>query len=386
MLLNAWTGVRAVNPLWLRAGSAMGADERALFWKVIVPGALPVPHHRPAPGLPARLDRRGRRRDAGRLRLGPGLGHLRRQGVPQGRRDAGLARRHRPHRLPLRAPGVRDAWSARRCRGGAWCGPSKAEKRHAPHRGPRRLARLRHAGRARHGRGAARASTSSSPSSSASSAPAAAASPRCSTSSPASSRPPAARSASAARRSTGHGMDRGIVFQDFAQLFPWRTALGNVAFGLEMKGVPRPERERIALEQLRARQAREVRQRLSAPPLRRHAAAGRHRPGAGLQSERAADGRAVRGARCAHPRRHAAAAQRGVAGDAQDGGVRDAQCGRGRLSRRPRAGHDPAPRHREGARADPPPPPARPAQRGISGVSEGAAAPPRRRWVSERSP
>ena len=30
---------------------------------------------------------------------------------------------------------------------------------------------------------------------------------------------------------TGHGMDRGIVFQDFAQLFPWRTALGNVSFG-----------------------------------------------------------------------------------------------------------------------------------------------------------
>lgn len=49
---------------------------------------------------------------------------------------------------------------------------------------------------------------------------------------------------------TGHGTDRGIVFQDFAQLFPWRTALGNVAFGLEMKGVPRPEREQIALQQL----------------------------------------------------------------------------------------------------------------------------------------
>ena len=49
---------------------------------------------------------------------------------------------------------------------------------------------------------------------------------------------------------TGRGMDRGVVFQDFAQLFPWRTALRNVAFGLEMKGVPRPEREQIALEQL----------------------------------------------------------------------------------------------------------------------------------------
>ena len=50
---------------------------------------------------------------------------------------------------------------------------------------------------------------------------------------------------------TGHGMDRGVVFQDFAQLFPWRTALGNVAFGLEMKGVDKAERDRIAREQLR---------------------------------------------------------------------------------------------------------------------------------------
>jgi NitT/TauT family transport system ATP-binding protein len=49
---------------------------------------------------------------------------------------------------------------------------------------------------------------------------------------------------------TGRGMDRGVVFQDFAQLFPWRTALGNVEFGLEMKGVAKAERERIALAQL----------------------------------------------------------------------------------------------------------------------------------------
>lgn len=41
MLFNTWSGVRAVNPLWLRAAGAMGADEKALFWKVIVPGASP---------------------------------------------------------------------------------------------------------------------------------------------------------------------------------------------------------------------------------------------------------------------------------------------------------------------------------------------------------
>ena len=50
---------------------------------------------------------------------------------------------------------------------------------------------------------------------------------------------------------TGHGMDRGVVFQDFAQLFPWRTALGNVTFGLEMKGMAKDAREQMALNQLK---------------------------------------------------------------------------------------------------------------------------------------
>jgi len=36
-----WTGVRAVNPLWLRAATVMGADEATLFRKVIWPGTLP---------------------------------------------------------------------------------------------------------------------------------------------------------------------------------------------------------------------------------------------------------------------------------------------------------------------------------------------------------
>ncbi len=50
---------------------------------------------------------------------------------------------------------------------------------------------------------------------------------------------------------TGKGLDRGIVFQDFAQLFPWRTAQRNVEFGLEMKGVPKEERAEIAQRFLR---------------------------------------------------------------------------------------------------------------------------------------
>lgn len=41
ILLNTWSGVRSVNPLWLRAAGAMGAGGQALFWKVIIPGASP---------------------------------------------------------------------------------------------------------------------------------------------------------------------------------------------------------------------------------------------------------------------------------------------------------------------------------------------------------
>lgn len=44
---------------------------------------------------------------------------------------------------------------------------------------------------------------------------------------------------------SGPGLDRGIVFQQYA-LFPWRTALANIEFGLESKRVPRRERAELA--------------------------------------------------------------------------------------------------------------------------------------------
>ena len=40
---------------------------------------------------------------------------------------------------------------------------------------------------------------------------------------------------------TGPGLDRGVVFQQYA-LFPWRTAQANIEFGLEVKGIGRRAR------------------------------------------------------------------------------------------------------------------------------------------------
>jgi NitT/TauT family transport system ATP-binding protein len=50
------------------------------------------------------------------------------------------------------------------------------------------------------------------------------------------------------QRLNGRQHDRGMVFQDFAQLFPWRTARRNVEFGLEMRRLPKETRSKLALE------------------------------------------------------------------------------------------------------------------------------------------
>ncbi|MFE7798084.1 ABC transporter ATP-binding protein [Nocardia sp. NPDC057440] len=47
----------------------------------------------------------------------------------------------------------------------------------------------------------------------------------------------------------GPGLDRGIVFQQYA-LFPWRTARANIEFGLEAKGLRRRARRERAEEYL----------------------------------------------------------------------------------------------------------------------------------------
>jgi NitT/TauT family transport system ATP-binding protein len=48
---------------------------------------------------------------------------------------------------------------------------------------------------------------------------------------------------------TGPNPKVGIVFQEYS-LFPWRNVLDNVAFGLEMRGIGRDERSRLAEQYL----------------------------------------------------------------------------------------------------------------------------------------
>jgi NitT/TauT family transport system ATP-binding protein len=47
------------------------------------------------------------------------------------------------------------------------------------------------------------------------------------------------------KKVTGPGPERAFVFQDFA-LMPWADVMRNVAFGLELRGVPKSERDAVA--------------------------------------------------------------------------------------------------------------------------------------------
>ena len=103
LVYSVWTGVRAVNPLWLRAATVMGADETVLFRKVIWPGALPYI----ITGLRLSFGRAfigvigGEL--AGKSQTRPRGDHLQRRRISRCRYDAGNARRHRRDRSDFRA-------------------------------------------------------------------------------------------------------------------------------------------------------------------------------------------------------------------------------------------------------------------------------------------
>lgn len=41
VIINAWKGVKAVKPIWLRAAEVMGARDSDIFRRIVLPGALP---------------------------------------------------------------------------------------------------------------------------------------------------------------------------------------------------------------------------------------------------------------------------------------------------------------------------------------------------------
>ena len=145
------------------------------------------------------------------------------------------------------------------------------------------------------------------------------------------------------RRISGPGTDRAMVFQEFG-LLPWRTVQHNIELGLELKGVAVETRRSISarfvdmvgLAGFEGHYPHELsggmKQRVGTRPRARH------------RSRRAADGRAVRRARCPDPRPHAGRAAAHLAGGAQDGAVRHPPDRRGDLSLRPGDGDDQASR------------------------------------------
>ena len=48
----------------------------------------------------------------------------------------------------------------------------------------------------------------------------------------------------------GTDTDRGMVFQEYS-LFPWKSVIDNIAFGLEMQGIPKVERRQMAEKYLK---------------------------------------------------------------------------------------------------------------------------------------
>ena len=182
------------------------------------------------------------------------------------------------------------------------------------------------------------ASPSNMASSSPSSARPAAANRPCSMSPPGCSSRQRARCGSSTQPLTGLNRDAGYLFQADA-LFPWKTAIDNVAIGLEIKGVPHARGARARAGLADVGRPRRLRQPLSAHAVGRPAQARRPRAGPDPRSQDPPDGRAVRAARCPDPADHGQSAAGTLERRPQGGAVRHPRSGGGDRARRPRRHH-----------------------------------------------
>ena len=103
---------------------------------------------------------------------------------------------------------------------------------------------------------------------------------------------------------SGPPEEMALVFQEYSRsLLPWMSVRGNVILPLRHKKLDKGERDRLVEEAIEAVGLTRRDRPLPVAALRRHAAARRHRPGAGLPAADPADGRAVRLGRRADARR-----------------------------------------------------------------------------------
>ena len=102
-------------------------------------------------------------------------------------------------------------------------------------------------------------------------------------------------------------------------LFPWRSALGNVEFGLQVTGVPKRERRQRARDYLSRVGLAGFEDAWPHQLSGRHAAAGRHRARLLHPAQPAVDGRAVWRAGRADPRRVAGRVAGDLGSRAEDG-------------------------------------------------------------------
>ena len=91
-----------------------------------------------------------------------------------------------------------------------------------------------------------------------------------------------------------------MIFQEYS-LYPWRTVMENVALGLELKGMKKPDRMAAAEKYLDLVGLKGFETQLPPRALRRHEAEGGRGTGTCYRAVHPSHGRTVRCARCPDP-------------------------------------------------------------------------------------